>query len=153
MEMPGARSSGSRSVSTPVSARTSTVLPWSMCPAVPRVSGCTPGTLAYRERMTRRRGGRLETAALAVLALGWLLPGIGWLVGAGLVAASRVWSLREKLVGVIGMVLLAGVGWGIPVGFQTHSDPLPIVVESLGFGGVFGALYLWRRLRLEPSDL
>src|SRR4051812_3999588 len=48
--MPRSRSSGSRSVSTPVSARTSTVLPWSMWPAVPRVSGCTPGTLAYRER-------------------------------------------------------------------------------------------------------
>src|SRR5215218_3237058 len=38
-------SSGSRSVSTPVSARTRTVLPWSMWPAVPSVSGCTTGTL------------------------------------------------------------------------------------------------------------
>ena len=35
-------SSGSRSVSVPVSARTSAVLPWSMCPAVPRVSGTSP---------------------------------------------------------------------------------------------------------------
>ena len=38
-QMPRSRSSGSRSVSTPVSARTSAVLPWSMCPAVPSVSG------------------------------------------------------------------------------------------------------------------
>ena len=37
--MPRARSSGSRSASTPVSACTSAVLPWSMCPAVPSVSG------------------------------------------------------------------------------------------------------------------
>ena len=37
--MPRACSSGSRSVSRPVSARTSAVLPWSMCPAVPTVSG------------------------------------------------------------------------------------------------------------------
>src|SRR3954447_17474097 len=37
--MPRAFSSGSRSVSTPVSAPTSAVLPWSMCPAVPSVSG------------------------------------------------------------------------------------------------------------------
>ena len=36
--MPRARSSGSRSVSFPVSARTSVVLPWSTCPAVPTVS-------------------------------------------------------------------------------------------------------------------
>jgi hypothetical protein len=33
--MPRRFSSGSRSVSTPVSARTSVVLPWSMWPAVP----------------------------------------------------------------------------------------------------------------------
>ena len=37
--MPRARSSGRRSVSLPVSARTSHVLPWSMWPAVPTVSG------------------------------------------------------------------------------------------------------------------
>src|SRR5207253_8266496 len=38
MEIPRCCSSGSRSVSLPVSARTSQVLPWSMCPAVPTVS-------------------------------------------------------------------------------------------------------------------
>ena len=58
--------------------------------------------------MTRRRGGRLETAAL--------------------------------------------VGWGVPIAFQTDSALLPILLESLIFGGVFGALYLWRRLRLERTD-
>src|SRR3954452_11668096 len=41
MEIPRSRSSGSRSVSTPVSARTSHVLPWSMWPAVPRTSCVT----------------------------------------------------------------------------------------------------------------
>jgi hypothetical protein len=102
--------------------------------------------------MTRRRGGRLETAALAVLALGWLLPGIGWLVGACLVVASQVWSVREKLVGLPGMVLLALIGWGIPITVQTGSSIVPTVIESLMFGGVFGALYLWRRLRLEHTD-
>ena len=88
-----------------------------------------------------------------MLALGWLLPGgVGWLVGAVLAAVSHVWSLREKLVGVLGMFLLALVGWGVPIAVQTHSSALVIVIESLGFGGVFGALYLWRRLRLEPTD-
>ena len=37
MVMPRAFSSGRRSVSTPVSARTSAVLPWSMWPAVPTI--------------------------------------------------------------------------------------------------------------------
>src|SRR5918911_943572 len=45
IEMPRSRSSGSRSVSLPVSARTSHVLPWSMCPAVPTVNAM-PETLA-----------------------------------------------------------------------------------------------------------
>src|SRR3954447_2117085 len=39
MEMPPFCSSGRRSVSLPVSARTSHVLPWSMWPAVPTVRG------------------------------------------------------------------------------------------------------------------
>ena len=39
IEIPRRCSSGSRSVSLPVSARTSQVLPWSTCPAVPTVSG------------------------------------------------------------------------------------------------------------------
>src|SRR5581483_682891 len=47
--MPRRFSSGSRSVSLPVSARTSHVLPWSMWPAVPIVSG-TASTLPPRLR-------------------------------------------------------------------------------------------------------
>jgi hypothetical protein len=102
--------------------------------------------------MTRRRGGHLETAALVVLALGWLLPGVGWAVGSGLAVASRVWSVREKLVGLLGMALIALIGWGLPIAAQTHSSMSRIVLESLMFGGVFGALYLWRRLRLDRTD-
>ena len=102
--------------------------------------------------MTRRRGGHLETAALAVLAIGWLLPGIGWLVGAGLAVASRVWSVREKLVGLLGMFLIALVGWGLAIAVQTDSPAWRILLESLMFSGVFSALYLWRRLRLDRTD-
>ncbi len=43
MVMPRRFSSGSRSVSTPVSARTSDVLPWSTWPAVPRTKRRTGG--------------------------------------------------------------------------------------------------------------
>src|SRR5687768_14049467 len=39
MEMPRAFSSGRRSASTPVSARTRAVLPWSICPATPTIMG------------------------------------------------------------------------------------------------------------------
>ena len=87
-----------------------------------------------------------------MLALGWLLPGVGWFIGASLAAASRVWSLREKLVGLLGMVLIALLGWGVPIAVQTDSSVLWIVIESLMFGGVFGAAYLWRRLRLDRTD-
>src|SRR3954453_16173116 len=67
--MPRSCSSGRRSVSTPVSARTSTVLPWSMWPAVPRVSGCTSTSLvaggATRYRATHGTGGRQQRAFAA----------------------------------------------------------------------------------------
>src|ERR671923_95180 len=46
--MPRACSSGSRSVSLPVKARTSHVLPWSMWPAVPTVSGVAPRSAIAR---------------------------------------------------------------------------------------------------------
>src|SRR3954453_19840072 len=47
MEMPRLCSSGKRSVSLPVSALISAVLPWSMWPAVPRVSGASVKRLDY----------------------------------------------------------------------------------------------------------
>jgi hypothetical protein len=103
--------------------------------------------------MTRRRGGRLETAAIAVFALGWLVPGVGFIVGAVLAGLSHVWTVREKVVGVLGMYLIALVGWGIAIAAQTDSPVWQILVEAAMFGGIFSALYLWRRLRLEPTDL
>ena len=58
IDMPRACSSGSRSVSRPVSARTSAVLPWSMCPAVPTVSGASP--LTARRAYVGRSGEGVE---------------------------------------------------------------------------------------------
>ena len=52
--MPRAFSSGSRSVSTPVSARTSAVLPWSMCPAVPTTT-CFIGSRRDQDDAIRSR--------------------------------------------------------------------------------------------------
>src|SRR3954452_4094030 len=94
--MPRSCSSGRRSVSTPVSAWTSTVLPWSMWPAVPRVSGCIAGTVAYRAlhdtqawRTARDRGAR--RARLRLAAAGHRVVG-GRRAGGGL---ARVVAARE----------------------------------------------------------
>src|SRR5918994_6128250 len=61
IEIPRACSSGRRSVSFPVSARTSHVLPWSMWPAVPTVSGMArpnSGSRAARSRTATHGGDR-----------------------------------------------------------------------------------------------
>src|SRR5919204_3194020 len=119
MEMPRRCSSGRRSVSLPVSPRTSHVLPWSMWPAVPTVSGIER-TLPRRmlAAMARVLGWVVVTALLGgaayelALALGfestrvskgedapgevWVFLGalIAMLVGAGLAVA---WMRRPRL--------------------------------------------------------
>jgi hypothetical protein len=60
--------------------------------------------------------------------------------------------VREKLVGLLGMFLIALVGWGLAIAVQTDSPAWRILLESLMFSGVFSALYLWRRLRLDRTD-
>ena len=64
--MPRARSSGSRSVSAPVSARMRAVLPWSMCPAVPSVSGPMRGHSPWSFARERQAHGRDHQLGLAI---------------------------------------------------------------------------------------
>jgi hypothetical protein len=53
---------------------------------------------------TRTRG-KLEIAALVVLALSGLVPVFGWAVGAVLVLVSEAWSRRDKVIGLaLGLV-------------------------------------------------
>ena len=110
-----------------------------------------------------QRAGRLEIAALIAL----IVPLIGWLVGAVLVFASRVWSRREKVVG--GLLLLAPIvllglgvslagpsgaedsvppGDGRPVGEKVE-DPLGPGPVGLVFlvAGLPSAMYLGWQLR------
>ncbi len=87
-----------------------------------------------------------------MLALGWLCRASAGPSERFWRCASKVWSVREKLVGLVGTALVALVGWGLPIAVQTHSSLSRIALESLMFGGVFGALYLWRRLRLDRTD-
>jgi hypothetical protein len=59
-----------------------------------------------------RRGAR-ETFGLILLVTG-LPPVFGWLVGVGLVLSSRLWTARQKLLGILvwplGLVGVGGVG-------------------------------------------
>jgi uncharacterized membrane protein len=56
---------------------------------------------------TAHTGGREWAAIVLLLVGGVILPGLGWLVGAYLLWTSRVWSIREKLLGTL---VLPG-GW------------------------------------------
>lgn len=114
-----------------------------------------------------QRAGKLEIAALVAL----IVPFIGWLVGAVLVFASRVWSRRDKLIG--GLLLLAPIfllGLGValtgpsggedsvppddsrPVGEKVED---PIGAEPVGLvlfvAGLPSALYLGWQLRRDPA--
>src|SRR2546421_454974 len=80
IEMPRDRSSSRRSVFTPVSAATRDVFPWSMCPAVPSVSGAQGGAAgvsplgghAGRRARAELVGARLEHGEHGDLAAGAL---------------------------------------------------------------------------------
>jgi hypothetical protein len=97
--------------------------------------------------------GRLESAALFVLGLSFLLPGLGYLIGAGLVVGSGAWDGREKLVGLlIPPAVLFGGGLVLALGAASGDSaaglgPLEIaVVLANVLSGPLGAAYLSRRL-------
>src|SRR4051794_3316602 len=79
--MPRSRSCGRRSVLRPVSASTSVVLPWSMCPAVPIVSGM---------RWTLAAAVVLLLATIYELVLAFGAVGIGSVPGEGATGAAVV---------------------------------------------------------------
>src|SRR5436190_1164823 len=62
MLMPRAFSSGRRSVSTPVRAWTSVLLPWSMCPAVPTIMASLLQRRAQRAELHAQRARVLQAA-------------------------------------------------------------------------------------------
>lgn len=94
--------------------------------------------------------GPLERGALAVLALGGLVPILGWATGVVLAMASGVWSTRDKLAGVLlGMAvatvlcmlhLALGGRWGDLGSFE-------LLIFGWGFlSGLPSAAYLAFRL-------
>ena len=64
----------------------------------------------------RRAGITLELAAVLMLTAGSFVPVVGWLVGVALLWTSRLWRLREKVLGTLvvplgpgGVLLLGGL--------------------------------------------
>lgn len=120
-----------------------------------------------QQETTQTSSGKLEVAAIVAL----LVPFVGWLVGVILVMLSRVWSSREKLVGLtllavplvlpfFGFVFGSADGRDEPVPVGTLDEP----AASTGVGGVEGvfvvlivtlglpsALYLAWRLRRDRA--
>ena len=103
------------------------------------------------------RSGWLETAALVVL----ILPGVGWFGGMPLIALSRVWSAREKIVGVALAVVPAlffFLAWSLSAPGdgsvqQIGYEPVVVRIEtdsSSDLGFVFTALTILSGL---PSAL
>jgi len=95
-----------------------------------------------------RRG--FARVALVVLAVGFVVPIIGWMIGAVLVAASDAWSIREKVLGlVIGPLVMIALTpmLTLAVGPGASFGTLEILVLVWGFAGLFSALYLSLRLR------
>lgn len=116
-----------------------------------------------------RRARALEITALIAL----LVPVIGWLVGTVLVAISRAWTGREKMVGIgllLVAVLLPALGLSLEGASNTDQEPVPpadrpVVLPESGDDGagpveltillfLFGwpsALYLGWRLARRPG--
>ena len=102
--------------------------------------------------------GTLETAALIVLAVSFILPGLGYLIGAALVLASKVWDGRDKAIGLTippfvvlfgAIVVLVGTA-DVAEGdsFDSGLGPLEIAVLLANvLSGFVAAVYLASRLR------
>jgi uncharacterized membrane protein len=115
-----------------------------------------------------QRAGKLEITALVAL----IVPFIGWLIGAVLVFASRIWSRRDKLIGALLLflpIVLLGLGFvaagpsgsedstppgaNRPVGEKVEA-PAPEagpVALVLFVAGLPSALYLGWQLRRDPA--
>jgi uncharacterized membrane protein len=102
--------------------------------------------------------GHLETAALIVLSVSFVLPGVGYLIGAGLVLASKAWNGREKTIGLLIPPLVVVVGALVVLGgaataaegdsFDSGLGPVEIAVLGVNFlSGLVAAAYLSSRLR------
>jgi hypothetical protein len=75
------------------------------------------------------RRGLGEWAAIALLLFGGFIFGIGWLAGLVLLWNSRVWTMRDKLIGTL--VVPGGLAISLPVGLILLGTPTKILCRDL----------------------
>jgi hypothetical protein len=56
---------------------------------------------AERPVVSAKRRGPREWAAICLLLFGFIVTGVGWLVGVVLLWRSRAWTVRDKLIGTL----------------------------------------------------
>ena len=93
--------------------------------------------------------GRLETAALIVLAVSFLLPLVGYLIGAGLVLASKGWDARDKAIALLLVPVVLVVGGFLVLGAAASVAATVLLASALS--GLLAAAYLWHRLGRTPA--
>lgn len=89
--------------------------------------------------------GQLETAALLVLAVSLVLPVVGYLIGAGLVLASRAWDAHDKAIALLVPPFVLVVG-GLIV-LPAEASVAATVLIAIAPSGLLSAAYLAYRLR------
>ena len=89
--------------------------------------------------------GWLETAAMLVLAVSFVLPLVGYLIGAGLVLASKAWDARDKAIALLLVPFVVAVGGLLVLGGA--ASVAATVLMASGVSGLLSAAYLLHRLR------
>jgi Protein of unknown function (DUF1700) len=106
-----------------------------------------------------RRRSAVEIAALILLPLGGIvLPFVGWVIGVALLWSSRVWTVRDKVIGTLlvpgglatALALTLAAGSAQECGGSTELGPggVPITHTTCGGGGTSAWLialtvFLW----------
>jgi hypothetical protein len=112
-----------------------------------------PEEIAAAAGPPRPERGRLETAALIVLTVSFVLPLFGYLIGARLVLASRAWDGRDKRIALLvspfavlagAIVVLVAVSGGDSTGALGPVEIAVLAVDVLS--GLIAAAYLSSRL-------
>lgn len=88
--------------------------------------------------------GPLETGALVVLSIGFVLPIVGYLFAAALVLSSKAWSARDKVVGLLIPPAVFAIGGVVAL---AAGASFTVAVLLLAFSGLLGAAFLAWRLR------
>ena len=169
---PAGTSATSARAGTPAASAPTRRLPRPVRPRLPR--RLQPGDLtrdmARRAAETGRQH-RLETVCVVMLALGglilpfplWEVGFLLWLAGAAIAATSKLWSLPDKWVGLVGPPALTIIGTAVTVSLGgTRSTGSAYLHETLAtsmylfvIGAVLGAAYLaWRLYRgRRPTEI